>query len=297
MTKSKFKELRLRFISVSMIVTSLILIVLQGGLYLESQHIIALPTLARNIMDSVSVIIAVLFFSSLLLRLTIKRVFVFFEEPEERIFYTKIYTWTLYGLGVFFILYHFGVSLGNLTLFIGLVATGLAFAVRDVLLSFFGWIILLRKKPFRIGDYIKIENDEGRVIHIGTFHVLIDKTSESPEDFTRVPNRLFLEKSVNIFGKRALQERISIALPEPLNNWPAFREKLIADIRELPRQTEHIEVNLDIVNEKLHLIIEYKVPFESRVHVRTDIIAMVFEIITPPHHGVTKSNSHPPSRP
>jgi len=43
-------------------------------------------------------------------------------------------------------------------------ATGLAFAVRDVLMSFFAWMILLRKKPFRIGDYIRIGEDEGKAI-------------------------------------------------------------------------------------------------------------------------------------
>ena len=277
MARSKFKELRLRFLSVSMVVTSLTLIVLQGVLYLERHNMIVIPTLASNIMDSISVVIAVFFISSLLLRLTIKRVYRFFEEPEERIFYSKIYTWTLYSLGVFFTLYHFGVSLGNITIFIGLLATGLAFAVRDVLLSFFGWIILLRKKPFRIGDYIKIGDDEGKVLHIGTFHVLIDKTADLPEDYTRVPNRIFLEKSVNILGKQACQDKITIAFQELPPNWLSFREALVSDISKLLKQTEPIEVNLDMINEKLQLVIEYMVPFETRSKVRTDIIAMVFQ--------------------
>lgn len=294
MARSKFKELRLRFLSVSMIVTSLTLLVLQVVLHLERHHMIALPTLARSVMESISVVIAVLFISSFVLRLTIKRVYWFFEEPEERIFYSKIYTWVLYGFGVFFLLYHFGVSLGNITIFIGLLATGLAFAVRDVLLSFFGWIILLRKKPFRIGDYIKIGDEEGKVLHIGTFHVLIDKTSDLPEDFTRVPNRQFLEQSINILGKYSCQDKITLPISELPYNWPSFQEALMKEIRALLTQKEHIEVSLDIINEKPNLVIEYMVPFEARKQVKTAIIAMVFQQLSSADQGISIRNTLPP---
>lgn len=274
--KGKMKQLRVKFLSVSVVVTSLALIILQGLYYLHQQKMIVLPQVASSIINSVSLVIAILFFTSLLLRLTIQRVHNFFDEPEERIFYSKIYTWTLYSIGLFFILYYFGVSLGNITLFIGLIATGLAFAVRDVLLSFFGWMILLRKKPFRIGDYIRIGEDEGKVLHIGTFYVLLDKTHNLPEDFTRVPNRLFLEKSITILGKQHFLEQISFLLSGIPENKNDLLQDLKKDMLDILKESDYVSACTDMRNEKLFLILEYLVSFERRQTTRSEIIDACF---------------------
>lgn len=273
--KPKFKVLKLRFLSVSVIVTSLALILLQVGLYLNGMGFIHLPPGVVKVLASISLVIATFFATSLLLRLSIRRVFNLFEEPEERIFYSKIYSWTVYSIGLFVVLHHFGVSLGNITLFVGLLATGLAFAVRDVLLSFFGWMILLQKKPFRIGDYIRIGEDEGKVLHIGTFYVLLDKTQELPEDFTRVPNRLFLEKSISILGKNVLHEVIRFPLITLEENHRDKEHQLLLDLHEMLQDKTHIKVYTDIKEDKLVLVVEYLVNFEQRAQMRAEVIRRV----------------------
>ncbi len=278
---SKMKQLRVKFLSMSVVVTSLALIILQGLHYLHLEKIIVLPQVIIRIINSISLVIATLFFTSLLLRLTIKRVFYFFDEAEERIFYSKIYTWTLYSIGLFYIMYYFGVSLGNITIFIGLIATGLAFAVRDVLLSFFGWMILLRKKPFRIGDYIRIGEDEGKVMHIGTFYVLLDKTHNLPEDFTRVPNRLFLEKSITILGKQHFLDQVSFLLGGMPENKNFLLLDLKNDIQKILKESAFVSVNTDMKNEKLFLIVEYLVSFETWQSARAEIIDACFSKFQP----------------
>ncbi len=275
--KSRFKEIRLRFLSVSVVVTLLLLLILLALSYLHKENIIHLPEDLTRVINSVTLVIGTFFTASLLLRLTIKRVYNFFDEPEERIFYSKIYSWSLYSIGVFVILYNFGVSLGNITIFIGLLTTGLAFAVRDVLLSFFGWIVLLRKQPFRIGDYIRIGEDEGKVLHIGTFYVLLDRTHELPDEYTRVPNRLFLEKSISKLGKDILQEQILFQLSQ----MPGDRHELTGILREgiaaIAGNSNHLMVYADIKNEKLFLVVKYMVHPERRQEVRSEVIGLVME--------------------
>lgn len=276
MAKSKHKEMKLKSLSVSVIVTSLVLIGLQGLLLIARKDIIYIPEFFLDKISRLSLIIAIFFFISLILRLSLKRIYNWFDEPEEKIFYTKIYSWSLYSIGIFFILYQFGVSLGNITLFIGLIATGLAFAVRDVLLSFFGWMILLRKKPFRIGDYIRIGEDEGKVIHIGTFYVLLDKTDELPEDYTRVPNRLFLEKSIHNLGKSIFQEQLSFqltGLPEDKNH---RLENLKQSVLSTLDHKDHLRVYTDIKNDRLCLNVEYLVGFDVRQQFRSEVIDLAF---------------------
>lgn len=279
MTKSKFKELSLKFHSALVIVTMLTLILLLAFQYMLNNQLINFPENLAVIVRNVSVIITTIFIISLILRFTIKKVYNFFDKPEERIFYTKIYRWSLYAIGVFVLLNQLGVSLGNITLFIGLIATGLAFAVRDVLLSFFGWMVLLRKTPFRIGDYIRIGEDEGRVVHIGTFYVLLDKTDELVEDFTRVPNRLFLEKSIINFGKNDFQEQITFRLSGLPGNIKEIEVDIAKEIANLLERKDYIKVFTDIRNEKLCLAIEYLVSFENRQKLRSEVIVLVFSKI------------------
>lgn len=277
MDKIKFRGIKLRFLSISVIVTLIALVGLQVLLFLSDESIIDIPVAIRSKINSITLVIVTFFLTSLLLRLTIKRVFNFFEEPEEKLFYSKTYSWSLYSIGLFVILHHFGVSLGNITIFIGLIATGLAFAVRDVLLLFFGWIILLQKKPFRIGDYIRIGEDEGKVIHIGTFYVLLDKTPELPDDYTRVPNRLFLEKSIIKLGKENMHDKIVFNLTEMPLDRDKITQELKANIDKVLECNGCTSVYMDIVNEKLVLVVKFLVSIYERQSIRSTIIDIVFE--------------------
>jgi MscS family membrane protein len=279
MPKPRIKQARLTFLNASVIFFSILLFINMGILYLDYRNIITIPTGVSLLLRNISMVITTLFVTSLLLRLTIKRLFLLFDEPEERIFYSKIYSWTLYSISIFIILHYFGVSLGNITLFLGLIATGLAFAIRDVLLSFFGWMILLRKNPFRIGDYIRIGEDEGKVIHIGTFYVLLDNTPQIPQDFTRVPNRLFLEKSINNLGKSVFHDKFRIQL----SKMPAHSRELIAEIQKQVRtaagNSEYVLAYIDVKDEKLLLNVEYLVGFEKQKEKRSEIIQKVFALL------------------
>ena len=281
MAEKIHKERRFRYLSSALVVTLLALVALLILVYLDRKGIVTLPqTIVSNI-RSLLLVVGTLFAISLILRLTLKRFHRLFEEPEERIFYSKIYGWSLYTIGFLIFLHHFGVSLGNITLFLGLIATGLAFAVREVLLSFFAWLILLRKKPFRIGDYIRIGEDEGKVLHIGTFYVLLDQTTQIPEDYTRVPNRLFLEKSIINLGKSSFHEEIFF----PLKEIPAERESLLADLGErlegILEKQGNLSLYFDQNKDKLGLMVEYMISFDRRRQVRSEVIETIFSSLGP----------------
>lgn len=274
--KFRFKNLRFKSQSIQVVIFSVLVIAIHLVLHFNDKAFIELPDFIVKHLRSLSVLITTFFIISLFLRLSIKRVFNFFDEPEEKIFYSKIYSWLLYTIGIFIVLHQLGVSLGNITLFIGLIATGLAFAVRDVLMSFFGWMILLRKKPFRIGDYIRIGEDEGKVIHIGTFYVLLDNTPEMAEDYIRVPNRLFLEKSIINLGKTHYHESLKLqitSIPE---------RKLMEDARigisALLDANSHVKVYLSLEGDKPGLRIAYFVPYEQKDSIKNEVIFLLNEV-------------------
>lgn len=53
--------------------------------------------------------------------------------------------------------------------FLGLLSAGIAIALKDLLANLAGWIFIIVRKPFRIGDRIEIENFAGDVIDIHVF--------------------------------------------------------------------------------------------------------------------------------
>jgi MscS family membrane protein len=277
MDKARKKEIRLKFFNVAAVATLVALVIFTSILLSHEYDLFSLPETARILLLRLSVVIGTLFTVSVGLRITVRSVYRFFDEPEESIFYSKIYSWVLYGIAVFVILAYLGVSLGNITLVIGLMATGLAFAVRDVLMSFFGWMVLLRKKPFRIGDYIRIGEDEGRVQHIGTFFVLLANTISTNEQFTRVPNRLFLEKSITKKGKETITDHISI----PLKGLPANKaeriEVLRSQLESIIAPVENIRIYSDIRNDKLCLVVEFPTNISRQAQTRSVITDQLFE--------------------
>jgi len=224
----------------------------------------------------ISAIVLLIF--RLIYKITTDRVSRIFDEQEERIFYSKIYGWILFSIGAFIVLNLFGLSLNNITLFIGIIATGFAFAVREVLLSFIGWLILLRKKPFRIGDHIRIGEEHGKVVHIGTYYVILDKTTDIPDDFTRIPNRFFLEKSIEKLGKSLAHEKIQVRIEKK----PIDKEQKIITLNEnlhkLYPEVKLLSANLDIDHDKLYLIFNFQVPFDNRANSRANVVELVLEV-------------------
>ncbi len=277
MEKHPTGKIKVKSITISAIAAFIVILIIEGMQYLHDIEILRLPEKFIVITEKLLFVVVVLLIASVILRITIGRFNKIFNEPEERIFYSKLWNWTVYFISLFVVLFYFGVSLGNITLFLGLMATGFAFAVRDILLSYFGWMVLLRKKPFRIGDYIQIGDDEGKVMHIGTFYVLLDKTYDLPEDYTRVPNRLFLERSIYKLGTENFLEQLSFPITSVVSENPGFLNEIQAQLATVIGQGQHISVFYNLKNDKLILAVEYLVAFSKRREIRSQVICKIFE--------------------
>ncbi len=215
----------------------------------------------------------------LLIRLTVNRVAGMFKdesEIEQKIFFTKIYRWSIYTIGIAIILYKLGVSASSLAIFFGLAATGLGFAIRDVVLAFFAWLVLLTKKPFRIGDYIKVGDDEGKVMHIGTFYVALDKTPEFPSDFTKVPNKIFLEKSIYNFGSKEIMDTLTFSLKEYPMNLESRLEKIKESAKKITG-AQIIAVNIDGSGDNFMIVLSYSLHYSKKMNFRTKLISQILK--------------------
>jgi small-conductance mechanosensitive channel/nucleotide-binding universal stress UspA family protein len=111
-------------------------------------------------------------------------------------------------------------NLANLGLTLGIVAGALVLILQRPLTNIIGWMIILFKRPFQIGDRIEINNVKGYVVEIG---ILSTKVREfgawlDGDDLTGrhigIPNYWFIEYSLHnyTFHTRYIWDRVTVTL-------------------------------------------------------------------------------------
>ncbi|MFZ1731723.1 MAG: mechanosensitive ion channel domain-containing protein [Bacteroidota bacterium] len=87
----------------------------------------------------------------------------------------KSSAYVVVGLGLIVIGRIWFEGFGLLTTYLGLVSAGIAIALKDVLTSFAGWIFLMWRRPFEVGDRIQIGEHAGDVIDIRIFQFTLNE--------------------------------------------------------------------------------------------------------------------------
>lgn len=215
--------------------------------------------------------------AAIVVRLTVNGVTSIFlhGDLEHKLLMRKVYTSSLYLLASIFVLWQLGVTVQNITLFVGLIATGIAFAIRDILVSYLVWFILLTKKPFHIGDYIRIGDERGIVQHIGTMFVLIDDSPETFDEYVRIPNKIFLEKPVHNYGKGKLPFTTRVLLDKVPPDYDAKIQRAEKALRKAVGQ--HIIPHLDTEHGKVYVVIEYQCAHAQRTDMRDTVLRILLK--------------------
>src|SRR5262249_27125606 len=66
----------------------------------------------------------------------------------------------------------------NLGTFLGLAGAGLTVALKDFIIGFIGWFVLMGKDGIRIGDMVEVNGVTGEVVEIGMFHTVLLETGD-----------------------------------------------------------------------------------------------------------------------
>ncbi len=244
--KKMFKAKNNKLLNKTILIFGAILILFISLILIDSYNLISLSIAIINILKTLAVIISSYFIASVIIQFTSSWSIKFIKEEniETKLIIKKIYSFMIYLLATAFVLWKIGVTIQNIALISGLLATGLAFALREVLLSFFVWFILLIKKPFRIGDNIKIGEEEGNVKHIGIFYVHLDSTPESYDDFIKIPNKIFIDKAIYNYGNRKVPFKVSMTIK--------------SNVKDLNKKIE-------ILNNKINFVNIYKKPYLENI--------------------------------
>lgn len=146
---------------------------------------------------------------------------------------------TLITLGSITVLAQFGFDVVSIIAGLGIVGIAVGFAAQSTLANFIAGITLLIERPFRIGDWVKIHGEEGKVIRIA-FRTTWLRTRDNV--FTMIPNeRVATSDIVNFSVEGPTRIRIPLGI--------AYKES-VAHAREviMPLLSAHPMV---ITNEQM----------------------------------------------
>jgi len=128
---------------------------------------------------------------------------------------------------------------------LGIGAAALALAAKESIENLIGSFIILLDKPFRIGDYIKINNVGGTVEKVGLRSTRLrtdDKT------YVTVPNKQMVDNILDNITQMT-QRRVRLLLELAPDSPPASVLQVIGDIQELlkadPNIIDNFTINLD----------------------------------------------------
>lgn len=118
-----------------------------------------------QILASILTVIVALVLRASVVRLVRARV----DDPQVIFQTRRISTYVVSFIGILTLAWIWIEAFNDLPTFLGLVSAGIAIALSDVLRNMAGWIFILSRRPFRIGDRIEIQGTKGDVIDIRLF--------------------------------------------------------------------------------------------------------------------------------
>lgn len=152
-------------------------------------------------------------------------------------FVTKTLKVLVVILGFLALLQNLGVNVFSLLAGLGIGGLAIALAAQDTAANVFGSITIFMDQPFRVGDWIKVQDVEGTVEEIGFRSTRIRTFYNS---VITIPNSVVAKEKVDNLGLRPLR-RIRHSLGITYSTPVAKIEEFCSNIRYLISQEPHVD--------------------------------------------------------
>jgi small-conductance mechanosensitive channel len=138
---------------------------------------------------------------------------------------------------------------GQLGTFLGLAGAGLTVALKDFIVGFIGWFVLMGKNGMRLGDWVEINGVTGEVVEIGPFHTVLLETGNWTDSGHPTGRRVTFPNGFAIEGHyfnfsttgQWLWDELQLVLPtgkDAYRMMDAIHKSVIEATRETVQQAE-----------------------------------------------------------
>src|SRR5271154_838185 len=152
-------------------------------------------------------------------------------------------------LAVLFILLVIFGPPSQLGTFLGLAGAGLTVALKDFIVGFLGWFVLMGKNGIRLGDWVEINGVTGEVVELGMFHTVLLETGNWTDSGHPTGRRVTFTNSFAIEGHyfnfstsgQWLWDELQITIPAGRDPFPlvdAIQKKVVEATQDSTKQAE-----------------------------------------------------------
>jgi small-conductance mechanosensitive channel len=132
---------------------------------------------------------------------------------------------------------------------IGIVGAGLTVALKDFIVAFFGWLMLMGRNGIRLGDWVEINGVSGEVAELGMFHTVLMETGNWSDAGHPTGRRVTFTNSFAIEGHyfnfstsgQWLWDELQVVVPagrDPYTIVDALTKQVVEATAESARQAE-----------------------------------------------------------
>jgi small-conductance mechanosensitive channel len=127
------------------------------------------PDLTTNIIESVGIILLLWLIRFIVLRIVVRSS----ESKRTHYKWRKNLTYITSFIGILIIGQIWFSQMGSLATYLGLLSAGVAIALKDPVTDLAGWMFIIWRKPFDVGDRIQVGEAKGDVIDVRPFKFTI----------------------------------------------------------------------------------------------------------------------------
>ncbi len=160
-------------------------------------------------------------------------------DAKEKYYWIRAAKYVISTLNIILLFFIWGSEFQSLATFIGLISAALTIALKDLFINMAGWIFILMRKPFQLGDRIQVGEHRGDVIDIRVFQFTINEignwvdADQSTGRIIHIPNgKVFTEPQANFSqGFSHIWHEINVLLTFE-SNWQKAKEILTEIVNE-----------------------------------------------------------------
>lgn len=158
------------------------------------------PDLQIKLITSLVIILFMWLIRTLVLRIVWRQT----EDVRSRYIWRKSLTYTAVTLIIILLGFVWYTGFQSMATFLGLVSAGIAIALKDPITNIAAWVFIVARRPFTLGDRIKIGDNAGDVIDIRVFQFTLMEignwvdADQSTGRIIHIPNgKVFIETLAN----------------------------------------------------------------------------------------------------
>lgn len=152
-------------------------------------------------------------------------------------------------------------GIAGIATYLGLVSAGIAIALQDPITNLAGWLFILIRRPFKIGDRIQVGQERGDVVDIRPFRFLMLEVGnwvhadQSTGRVLHIPNGSIFKHTIanydEAFGYIWNEIEVTITFE---SDWRAAKKALEKILEEhTEKLDDHVRKKIDAAAETLHI--------------------------------------------